>query len=100
MTLTRENELIEAFETFHADNPHVYDELRELVQIIVARNIRRISIRMLWEVMRWNFLVQTITDDGYKLNDHHCAFYARMLMERGDAPAGMFSLRGSAADAR
>lgn len=95
-----DNELITEFETFHADNPHVYVELCELVTMMVRRDIRRIGIRMLWEVMRWNFLIQTVDESGYKLNDHYCAFYARMLMERGDAPAGMFSLRGSAADAR
>ena len=88
-----EHHLEDNFKRFHADNPHVYDELIKL-----ARRWRRnrpgdeCGIGMLFEVARWNLLLSTV-GEPVKLNNNYRAFYARMIMEREPELDGLFRLR-------
>lgn len=82
------------FFEFHGENPEVYNELVRLARRAVNRGKRRIGIRMLWEVMRWNLTIEVDQgDDEFKLNDHYTSRYARMIMERNSDLAGFFELR-------
>jgi hypothetical protein len=86
------------FEAFHSANPHVYAELRRLALEAKRNGARKIGIRMLWEVMRWNQRGYLHTDDPnsstFKLNDHYPPFYARLLTTQEPELAGLFELRG------
>jgi len=83
----------ERFAEFHEQNPLVYQELLRLARQAKDIGIRKLGIRMLWEVMRWNFLIRTARPDGdFKLNDHYHSRYARMLNEEPDLK-GSFELR-------
>lgn len=80
------------FRAFHKANPHVYRELLRLARI-ARRNRKKVGIRMLWEVMRWNLTIVTHDDfSNFKLNDHYHSRYARLL-NREPELLGVFELR-------
>lgn len=83
----------ERFREFHAANPQVYAELLKLARQAVAQgHRRRVGIRMLWEVMRWNLTVRVKADGQFRLNDHYHSRYSRLLMQEPDL-AGIFEVR-------
>ena len=84
----------DAFEEFHTLNPHIYRNLRFLALMAVKSGKKKLGMRLLWERLRWEYYVTTITDgDTYKLNDHFVPYYARMLMEKEPRLAGVFETR-------
>lgn len=87
------------FREFHAANPHVYQKLREIALFVRARGHRRFGVKALFERLRWISLFET-TGDPYRLNNNYTAYYARLLMAREPALAGLFELRASRADRR
>lgn len=85
-----------AFEQFHFENPKVYTELVVLARTAKQKGYNRIGIRMLWEVIRWNHMIQTNPDpEGteFKLNDHYHSRYARLVMDKEPDLVGIFELR-------
>lgn len=94
----RKNRLRERFDKFHFKNPHVFEELHKLaVKYRAARPAKQIGISLLFEVLRWHAMIETNSDDGFKLTDNFRAFYSRELM-KDPYLAGMFRVRRSAAD--
>jgi hypothetical protein len=81
-----------AFLRFHADNPHVY-RLLERFTVEAAAKRKRFGIRVVYERARWYLAFETTTGDDYKLNDHHHALYARLLMLHHPELTGLFELR-------
>lgn len=82
------------FELFHAANPWVYDELLGLITQMRSRGRRRLGIGMLFEVLRWNWYLQT--DDPtseWKLNNNYRSRYARLIIEDFPHLEGFFELR-------
>ena len=81
-----------AFWQFHSDNQHVYAKL-----VFYARQFARVhkhgSINLLFERVRWDYLTSTATADGFKLNNNHRAFYARLIEEREPDLANFFRMR-------
>ena len=74
--------LEQRFAAFHEANPHVYRRLRDLA-VAAARRGRRMGIKALFEVLRWQYAMQTDDPSSeYKLNNSYTSFYARLLMER------------------
>ena len=49
------------FREFHQDHPEIYRELMHLVRQARLRGQKKIGIKMLWEVMRWNRLLRNET---------------------------------------
>lgn len=80
------------FREFHRDNPEVYKELMVLVRQAIARGRKKIGIKMLWEVVRWNRFLQT-SDEKYKLNNNLHSRYARLIMDKEPGLAGIFETR-------
>lgn len=89
----RKQTLAEAFAEFHAANAGVYVALRGLALRMKANGRQRWSINGAFEVLRWQYAMQTQGDE-YKLNNNHRAFYARLLME-DPALTGFFETRGN-----
>lgn len=82
------------FELFHAANPWVYDELLTLCWTMRDRGRRRLGIGMLFEVLRWNWYLQT--DDPtseWKLNNNYRSRYARLIIDEHPRLDGFFELR-------
>ncbi|MFB7890284.1 hypothetical protein ACFCZ3_19760 [Cellulosimicrobium cellulans] len=86
-----EESLDERFQRFHAANPHVYTGLRDLA-LPIARLGKKTSIKMLWEVLRYQELVRTQGEE-FVLNNSFTSRYARLLMEQEPALRGLFATR-------
>lgn len=81
-----------AFLRFHADNPHIYDELVMLTRRAQRAGATKIGIGMLFEVLRWRVTLRTGGDD-FKLNNNYRSYYARMIMMRNEDLLGIFEIR-------
>lgn len=80
------------FGDFHEANPQVYRELEKLAWQAHERGRRKIGMQMLFEVLRWNRIMQTQGDD-YKLNNNYAGRYARLIMEKNPELEGIFETR-------
>jgi hypothetical protein len=83
----------ERFAAFHAANPDVYDELVRLARRARARGHRRMGIELCFGALRWNRLMQTTGERGFKLNDHFTSRYSRLIQEQEPDLAGFFETR-------
>ena len=92
---TRRAKSIDArFRAFHDGNPQVYTLLVTLAREARDKGHNRISIGMLWEVVRWNRLVAVLdTSSRYELNDNYRSRYARLIMEQEPDLDGIFEVR-------
>lgn len=82
------------FRAFHRRHPEVYRILCSLALRAIDRGKTKIGIAMLWEVMRWEaWLGRGVGDEPFKLNNNYRSRYARLLMEREPALAGVFETR-------
>jgi len=66
---------------FHEKNPHVYYELTKYARQAVAAGHSRVGIELLWNRMRWDWMLRTDHGTDYKLNQNYKAWYARRIME-------------------
>ena len=82
----------EQFEKFHYANPHIYIRLVSMANQAKRAGRRKIGMQMLFEVMRWNSIVQTEGDE-FKLNNNYCAHYARKIMAENPHLDGIFEVR-------
>lgn len=84
------------FRRFHRDNPHVYVHLRNYALDLVRAGRTRVSIGMLFEVLRWSAL-KVRPDGDYKLNNDYRSRYARLLADTVPELADVFEMRRLAA---
>lgn len=78
---------------FHLQNPQVYEALVRYAREIRAAGHERVGIELLWNRMRWDWLLRTESRDEFKLNQNFKAWYARRIMEREPDLAGVFETR-------
>ena len=81
------------FEEFHDRNPHVYEALVSLAYQAKSRGRDRIGIKQLFEVLRWDYMLRTEADDGFKLNNNYAPHYARLIMDEEPALKDIFETR-------
>ena len=86
-----------SFDNFHARNPQVYRELEAMAAQMVARGRRKIGIKMLFEVLRWNYYLNT-TGDDFRLNNNYAPSYARLILQNHPDWQGLFELRTAKSD--
>lgn len=89
---TPENLIRDSFRRFHQENPHVYLELVKLARRLRSRGNDRLSINMLFEVLRYRVALRT-QGDTFKLNNNYRSYYARMIMRREPDLREAFELR-------
>jgi hypothetical protein len=98
LELTFGTSMSERFETFHADNPQVYNTLVRLARQWINHTGRhKLGIATLFERARWELAISTTSAD-YKLNNTFRAWYARLIMANEPDLAGLFDCRASEAD--
>lgn len=98
MTALHDATLSQRFERFHADNPNVYATLARLAREWArATHNRKIGMKSLFEVARWQLVIET-NDPNYRLNNSFTPYYARLLMLQEPDLRGIFDLRVSEAD--
>lgn len=96
MTVTEESSdtIQQQFQEFHERNPWVYDRLVALARQLVSNGATRLGIGMLWEVLRWQYLLSTTDPNSdFKLNDHYRSRYVRLIRQQEADLAARFELR-------
>lgn len=86
------SEIDAAFWKFHRENPKVYQKIVEMTNIAKLNGRKRIGMKMLFEVIRWEHLVHTRSDD-FALNNNYTSRYVRMLASDYPELADMFEIR-------
>ena len=82
------------FEEFHRLNPQVYKVLESMTAEMVNRGRRKIGIKMLIEVLRWNYYMGTDDPNSeFKVNNNYVPYYARLILECHPEWDGIFELR-------
>lgn len=82
------------FEEYDRLNPQVYQALEQLTANLVARGRRKIGIKMLLEVLRWDYQMKTEDPNSdFKINNNYAPYYARLIIERNPQWADVFELR-------
>jgi len=82
----------DAFRVFHAENPHVYAELRAGALRLHHAGWKHFGIARLYEGLRYQRALETTAKD-WKLDNNFRALYARLLMEQEPELEGFFELR-------
>jgi len=82
----------EAFLRFHEENPQVYETLVEMSRRLLRAGQSKLSINMLFEVLRYRHALRTRGDE-FKLNNNYRAEYARKLMRENEDLFGKFEIR-------
>ncbi len=87
--------LSQRFQEFHDAHPEVYDALVALAAKAYVAGTRRLGIAMLFEVLRWEWILSRLPADNeaWKLNNDYKSRYARLIMQNEEWAAGMFELR-------
>lgn len=86
------DKITERFRAFHAQNPHVYARVVELVVDAVLRGDRRIGVGALFEQLRYSERTET-HGDRYRLNNDYRAPMVRLLLEEHPEWSDLFELR-------
>ncbi|MFF8769051.1 hypothetical protein [Kitasatospora sp. NPDC015120] len=72
----------ERFEQFHDLNPWVLTELERLTAECIEARFSKISLGMLFELVRYSYGRATLSADDFRLNNDFRSRYARLLIER------------------
>lgn len=83
----------ERFEAFHAANPWVYDAFVALTEDWIRRGHTRIGIKMLAEVLRWQYGRKTADSSSFKLNNVFPSRYVRRMLAEHPEWADVFETR-------
>ncbi len=88
------NTIQERFEQYHFDNPQVFERLVKMTQEQYLKGSMHWGIRNLWERLRWDRSLGTLTTkDSYRMPAHYHSRYVRLLLEKYPAYRGLFTLR-------
>jgi hypothetical protein len=72
----------EQFNAFHETNPVVFTELVALADEALSHGYTRGSMKMLFEVLRWERMLETDDPSSeFKLNNNYTSHYARLLVQ-------------------
>jgi hypothetical protein len=88
----REDAIDRDFAAFHAENPHVMTELVRLTREARSRGLRRVGIKMLFEVVRWDHALRT-SGAPFRLNNNYTSRYARAIMAAHPDLDGVYEIR-------
>lgn len=80
------------FEEFHRLNVHVAEIIRQLALQMWRRGAKHGSMKMIFEICRWQYALQTQGSD-WKLDNSLTAPYARYIMDTTPALQGFFETR-------
>ncbi len=79
---------------FHRNNPHVLEAVRKVALQMRRAGHAQWSVNGAFEVLRYQWAMQTHDPEGFKLNNTYRAWYARELMRTTPELADFFETRG------
>lgn len=92
----------QAFDEFHANNGHVYQKFKELALKAINKGKKKISFKMILNVIRWEHFLQTNEQTElflenekvkFKINDAYGSRYARLFIKEFPEHADKIELR-------
>jgi hypothetical protein len=83
----------ERFIEFHHANPHVYRALVDMARKWKQSGNTTCSMKMLFEVLRWQAGISTQSADPFLLNNTYTSRYARLIAANERDLAGLFNMR-------
>ncbi len=86
------NQLEQEFLEFHGNNPMVYELFKRFAFEAIWRGCRHLSAGLVAERIRWETDVET-DGDGFKINNNHRAYYARLFVRDYPEHAEFFRTR-------
>lgn len=87
-----QSKIDEAFWQFHKKNPQVFARLLAMTREARRQGKRRIGMKMLFEVIRWEHMLSTKHDD-FALNNNYTSRYVRLIEELDPELGKMFEKR-------
>lgn len=82
----------EQFVAFHAAHPEVFERLVDLARQAERAGFRRIGMKRLYEVLRWQVQIDR-GDEEFALNNNFTSRYARLLVVEHPELAHLFETR-------
>ena len=81
------------FLEFHQANPHVYELFKKYVNAAAKSGRSNYSAYAIFERIRWHQDIETRDDLGFKLNNNHRPYYARLFQAHYPKKATFFRTR-------
>jgi len=81
------------FLEYHAENPHVYELFKKYCSAAFQSGRKHYSAYAIFERIRWHHDIETKCELGFKLNNNHRPFYARMYQMQFPNRANFFRTR-------
>lgn len=81
------------FRSWLPDNLHVYDEFEREALKVIARGFKHYSARTIIHVFRHHSALQEHRGKGWKLNDHHSPYLARLFDLLHPEHVGLWEMR-------
>lgn len=88
----RKMSIEERFHRFHAQNPWVYREIVSMALKAKGLGRKRIGMKQIFEVIRWNHAIQT-RGENVKLNNNYSSRYARLIERQEPDLRDLFETR-------
>ena len=83
----------EAFEGFVSKYPEVYELFKFYALELLRAGRTRYSARTIIERVRWQQAVNSVDDEGYKINNNHIPYFARRLIDEDQRFEELFATR-------
>ena len=80
------------FDSFHAENPRVYELFKRFAFEAIRAGYERFGAASIFERARWEINIET-RGDTFKLNNNYRAFYSRLFMADHPQYDGFFETR-------
>ena len=84
--------LFDAWLTYHKANPGIYELFKKYTHEALGANYDKYSARTIIHRIRWHTLVETRSEDGFKIANAHSPYYARLYLFEHPHRAGVFQL--------
>ncbi len=81
------------FEDFHNRNPQVWSQFARLTKAVIQRGHSKLFGRMIWELIRYNSMMQT-DGDPFKLDNDLLPYYTRLFHIEYPQFGKVFETRG------
>ena len=88
----RKMSIEERFQLFHAENPWVYREIVYMARKAKELGRKRIGMKQIFEVIRWNHAIKT-RGENVKLNNNYSSRYARLIERQEPDLRDLFETR-------
>lgn len=86
------------FKEYDKANPAVWQLFCRFAFEAINSGRTVLSVSLIVERCRWEVFIATKSNDGFKINNNHRAFYARKFMKQFPAYPDIFRTRTSVAD--